>query len=101
MPCKTEVLEYFSGRNYPVTNSIIDYLIVKAEIEMQHLNLTNSTIGQYRHSWTEIRRYFIKHKTSDYDEHIIRKYLREIDSLRKGGLIKEWKWKITVRQRLF
>ena len=59
MPDDAEVHEFFQGREFPIAADVrIDYLIVKAEIEMRYLNLTDSTIGQYRHSWMDIRRYF-------------------------------------------
>ena len=59
LPCESEVQDFFNGRMFPITAGIcIDFLIVKAEIEMNCLHLTVSTMGQYRHSWIKIRRYF-------------------------------------------
>jgi integrase len=67
---------------------------VKAEIEMQHLNLSDSTLGQYRHSWMDIRQYFIENDTINYDEGLLQRFIHNIDLQRNDGVIKEWKWKI-------
>jgi hypothetical protein len=94
MPGKTETQEYFQNRNYPLANGVsIAYLIVKAEIEMQHLSLSESTVGQYRHAWMDIRRYFINNGTSDYEKSLLQVFLSEIDSQRESGSMKTWKWK--------
>lgn len=95
MPDETEVHEFFQDRKFPILQDVhIDYLIVKAEIEMRYLNLTISTIGQYRHAWIDIRRYFYDAGVTGYDEALIKEFIKEISSLRNKGLIKEWKWKI-------
>jgi len=95
MPHEAEVFEFFQDREFPIVADVrIDYLIVKAEIEMRYLNLTNSTIGQYRHSWMDIRRYFYDAGVLRYDEVLMKSYIQEIISLRNNGSIKEWKWKI-------
>ena len=95
MPTKEETQRYFQNMQYPIVNKAsIDSLIVKAEIEMQYLNLSESTIGQYRHAWMAIRRYFQKHNSIDYDEKILQCFIREIGYHRFDGSMKEWKWKI-------
>ena len=59
IPGEATVQKFFQSWEFPITNGVcIDHLIVKAGIEMKYLNLTDSTIGQYRHSWMDIRRYF-------------------------------------------
>jgi len=95
LPSKTEAQEYFCDKHYPLDSKIsIDYLIVKAEIEMQHLNLSDSTIGQYRHSWIGIRRYFIQNDTVNYDECLLQRFIKNISLQRNNGVMREWKWKI-------
>jgi len=95
MPNETEVQEYFHDRQFPLADkACVDHIIVKAEIEMRYLNLSKSTIGQYRHAWMEIRRYFHQHNYFDYDERLLRRFLREIGLRRDDGSLKTWKWKI-------
>lgn len=95
MPDEETVQKYFQSCGFPITNGVcIDYLIVKAVIEMKHLNLTDSTIGQYRHSWMDIRRYFNAASSHVYDETLMQDYLREINIQHSNNSMKEWKWKI-------
>ena len=95
MPDEATVQKFFQSREFPKTNGVcIDYLIVKAGIEMRDLNLTDSTIGQYRHSWMDIRRYFNAASFQVYDETLMQDYLQEINIQRSNNSIKEWKWKI-------
>jgi hypothetical protein len=69
MPDEAEVHAFFHGWEFPKAADIrIDYLIVKSEIEMRYLNLTDSTIGQYKHSWMDIRCYFYDAGVSRYNE---------------------------------
>jgi len=95
MPNKEETQKYFSNLQFPLLDKVsIDHLIVKAEIEMEYLNHTKSTIGQYRHSWMDIRQYFYKNDFITYDKELLQHYIQEIGILRKNGSMKEWKWKI-------
>jgi len=95
IPNETVVRDFFRNRSFPMTKSIcIDSLIVKAEIEMQYLTLTDSTIGQYRHAWRDIRRYFYTAGTNKYNEVLIQDFIRDINMRRNNGALKEWKWKI-------
>jgi integrase len=95
LPSEAETQMFFSTQGYPVAADVnIDYIIVKSEIEMRYLQLTESTTGQYKHSWIDIRRYFHDAGTTTYDETLLQKYVREIGVLRNSGSMKEWKWKI-------
>ena len=95
MPCETETREFFHGRDFPISADVcIDLLIVKAEIEMRHLQLTASTVGQYKHSWMNIRRYFYNAGVREYNEAMLNRFIREIKVQRDMGFTKEWKWKI-------
>jgi integrase len=95
LPGKEETEKYFHSRQYPPADKVsIDHLIVKAEIEMRYLNLSESTIGQYRHAWMDILRYFNRHNSPDYDEQLLQCFIREIGSHRDEGSMKQWKWKI-------
>ena len=95
LPTESEVHEFFLGVRFPITTGVhIDYIIVKASIEMWHLNLTDSTIGQYRHSWIDIQRYFFTAESHEYNEALIQNFIQEIKEQRNNGSMKEWKWKI-------
>ena len=95
MPDEAAVEEFFQSVEFPITNVIgLDYLIVKAGVEMKYLNLTDSTIGQYRHSWMDIRRYFKAAGSHVYAETLMQDYLQEIQIQCSNGFIKKWKWKI-------
>jgi site-specific recombinase XerD len=95
MPCEAEVQEFFKDWKFPIASGVsIDYLIVKAETEMNYLRLTVSTMGQYRHSWMNIRRYFYDADISEYDEAVLQSFIQRISSLRSDGAMNEWKWKI-------
>jgi len=98
LPDETEVREFFENRKFPIKSSVhIDYLIVKAEIEMRYLNLTDSTIGHYKHSWTEIRRYFYNAGVSKYNETLLQNFIQEVTNLHNNGSIQKSKWKINRR----
>ena len=95
LPDETETQKFFSAAELPVATGVnIDYIIAKAEIEMKHLQLTESTAGQYKHSWLDIRRYFYDAGTPVYNEALLYGYIQEIGILRCNGSMKEWKWKI-------
>lgn len=94
-PEKAIVQAFFHNYVFPIQNDVpIDYLIVKASIEMKYLHLTNSTTGQYWHSWLDIRRYFHAVNALMYNEMLIRDYLRAMDIRLKNHALEEWKWKI-------
>jgi hypothetical protein len=95
LPDEITVREFFESQEFPITTGVcMDYLIVKAGIEMEYLNLTNSTNGQYRHSWMDIRRYFNAAGSYEYNELLMQDFLKEINIQRNNGSMKEWKWKI-------
>jgi len=94
LPTVTDTLSAFEGISYPLGSLEVDFLIVKAELEMRHLGLSGSTIGQYRHAWMDIHRHFFLQGSNMYCEAVLMKYIDHITSLRDCGRIKEWKWKI-------
>ena len=101
MPTEAETEEYFRGpQSFLEGNVGIDHLIVKAGIEMRYLSLTSSTMGQYRHAWMDIRRYFSANNSSVYDERLLRGFIQEIGLQRENCSIKEWQWKINRKAAL-
>jgi integrase len=101
MPSLTKTEEYFSNRQYPLTDKTnIDFIIVKAEIEMKYLGLSTSTMGQYRHAWIDIRRYLCIREVYEYDEQLLQCFLTDIGFQRDNGTMNEWKWKINRKATL-
>ena len=95
LPDETSVQEFFRQQKFPLIKNVdIAYLIVKAGIEMRHLSLSCSTIGQYRHAWVDIRRYCISHCITIYDSELIHRFLHELSLQRNNGTMNDWKWKI-------
>lgn len=95
LPVESEVLRFFAGCSFPLNVQVdINYLIVFSEHLIRQYNLSDSTVGQYRHSWIDIRRYCFDFGTSLYQEHTIKDYIQETTELYKKGKMKFWKWKI-------
>jgi integrase len=95
LPAEDEVREFFEDYRFPIGPDIpIDNLIVKTELEMRHLNLSASTMGQYRHSWLDIRRFLQDAGSSHYAKSLVMCFIQDIDSKRDSGQMKLWKWKI-------
>lgn len=95
LPNENDVKEFFRDKNFPLnTQTYLSYLIVKSGMEMTYLNLTESTMGQYKHAWLEIRYFCIQHGTAFYKSDILKSYILSNTVKRNSGLIKEWKWKI-------
>lgn len=61
---------------------------------MRSLKLSSSTIGQYKHSWLDIRDYFNKQNAGIYASEVLQQYISEINGLRSKCLMNEWKWKM-------
>ena len=95
LPGEKETQEFFKDKEFPMCGEIsMDYMLVKAQMEMKYLYLTVSTMGQYRHAWNEIRHYCLDHGTTFFDKSILDQFLSEIKERIRAGTIKEWKWKI-------
>ena len=94
LPTIAETYIRLENITYPIEMLDISFLIVKSEQEMEYLNLTASTTGQYRHAWKDIYRYFFLHGSTLYSESGIQKYIDVVTSLRNLDQMKEWKWKI-------
>ena len=95
LPTEDETQDFFKDMSYPISIQItIDHLIIKSELEMRDLKLSSSTIGQYKHSWLDIRDYFNEQNAGIYANEVLRQYISEINGLRNKCLMNEWKWKM-------
>ena len=95
LPTEGETQDFFQDMRYPIPIPItIEHLIVKSELEMRNLKLSSSTIGQYKHSWLDIRDYFNEQNAGIYANEVLQQYISEINGLRNKCLMNEWKWKM-------
>ncbi len=95
LPAESDALRFFSGCTFPLGVQVdINYLIVFSEHLIRQYDLSDSTVGQYRHSWIDIRRYCFDFGNSHYQVDTIREYIQETTELYKSGKMKFWKWKI-------
>ena len=95
LPTEDETQDFFKDKSYPISIQItIDHLIIKSELEMRDLKLSSSTIGQYKHSWLDIRDYFNEQNAGIYANEVLQQYISEINGLRNKCLMNEWKWKM-------
>lgn len=94
LPSLEKSFAVLQGSSYPVESLDIGFLIVKAEQEMTHLCLTASTIGQYRHAWKDIQRYFFLNGSTIYNETAVKAFVGETTRQKDSGQMKTWKWKI-------
>ncbi|MBW8382528.1 MAG: integrase, partial [Youngiibacter sp.] len=95
LPTEEVVLLYFQKVTFPVSSDTdINYLIVFSEHQLMYYKLSQSTIGQYRHAWIDIRRYCKDHHSSSYCKGTILDYIREISATQANGRMQTWKWKI-------
>ena len=95
LPTEDETQDFFKDMSYPISIQItIDHLILKSELEMRDLKLSSSTIGQYKHSWLDIRDYFNEQNAGIYANEVLQQYISEINGLRNKCLMNEWKWKM-------
>ena len=95
LPTEDETQDFFKDMSYPISIQItIDHLIIKSELEMRDLKLSSSTIGQYKHSWLDIRDYFNEQNAGIYANEVLQQYISEINGLRNKCLMNEWKWKM-------
>ena len=95
LPTEDETQDFFKDMSYPISIQItIDHLIIKSELEMRDLKLSSSSLGQYKHSWLDIRDYFNEQNAGIYANEVLQQYISEINGLRNKCLMNEWKWKM-------
>jgi integrase len=95
LPTIKEVMPYFENVVFPVSNSTdIGYLIVFTEQLLLRYDLTQSTIGQYRHIWLDIRRFLMEHQIKTFHKDMILEFIRTASNAFDNDHMKTWKWKI-------
>ena len=85
---------YLKDLNFPVETVPAKYLIVYSEALLRPLNNSKSTIGQYKHSWTDFRKYCEDHYEGKYCKESLNEYLSLNDQLLESKQRMTWKWKI-------
>lgn len=100
-PNKSETNKYFADKIFPIRDDIsIYYLVAKSEIEMEYLHQSKSTIGQYKHAWRDICRFFENLSQTNFNKAIIQSYLEENLEMLHLNERKMWKWKINRKAAL-
>lgn len=95
MPTKQHTQEFFRDKTFPLYEEVaLGYIIVKAEMEMKYLHLSESSMGQYRHCWNKIIDYCTKLDIGSFDKVILDSYISDITEKYHNGTMKAWKWKI-------
>lgn len=94
LPGERDTQEFFKDQTIPSVWRNLTGLSDYKGSNMKYLCLTDSTMGQYRHAWIEIKHYCLEHGTVFFDKPILDQFLSEIKKRIHVGTIKEWKWKI-------
>jgi len=100
LPAVGDVQALIDGAQFPVENLDVGVLIVKTEVEMSHVGLSESTMGQYRHAWMDVYRFFYGHGSTVYDQGVVEEFIRQATMARDEGRMMEWKWKINRKAAL-
>ncbi len=101
LPSEYETLQYFQNVIFPIgSRTEINYLIVYSEHLIRKYNLTDSTIGQYRHAWIDIRRYCLDCGSTFYRKEILLSFVQESTFLYETQKMEQWKWKINRKAAL-
>lgn len=75
-------------------------LIDVAIAEMQKLNHSKSTTGQYRKAMQRILNYFIDHSESQYSRNLMEQFIHETLVQFANGLLGKWRYKIRRKAAL-
>ncbi len=95
LPTAAEATTYFEKATFPVSPyTDMSYLIVFSEQLLKKLDLSASTVGQYRHAWLELRQYGLTHNRSYYEKDWVIQYIEHVTALYESGKMNKWKWKI-------
>ena len=98
LPSIKDAIAFFKASGFPIPdNTDIGYLIAYSEHVIMQYDLTESTVGQYRHAWIDIRRSLYDHSETVFNEDIISDFIDNCNTLHDHGQMKDWKWKINRR----
>ena len=95
LPSVEDAIAYFEASQFPVPdNTEVGHLIAYSEHVIKQYGLTDSTVGQYRHAWIDIRRSLYDRSETSFNKDMIHEFVDNCDTLHNQGLMKDWKWKI-------
>lgn len=99
-PSEEDTVNHFQSITFPIDEIEVSYLIVYAGIFLRMYGLSDSTYGQYVHSWILLRYFCDQQYSSMYSDTAVNEYLKNNDKLLELGKIKQWKWKINRKSAL-
>lgn len=99
-PCEEDTIQYFQSITFPIDEIKVSYLIVYAGIFLRAYSPSESTYGQYMHSWILFRYFCDQYYSSKYSDTAVNEYLKNNDRLLESGKIKYWRWKINRKSAL-
>ena len=99
-PSEEDSIQYIRRLKFPIDEVEISYLIVYAGISLRAYSPSDSTFGQYMHSWILFRHFCDQKYNSMYNGAAVDEYLMNNDQSLKSGKIKLWKWKINRKSVL-
>lgn len=88
-----------SDASFPIEDGMIDtgHLIIMAEKEMRHLQLSVSTSGQYMKAWRELYTSLYLIGDTTFTRETVSAFADDAAKQLQAGIIRTWKWKIRRR----
>lgn len=99
LPSVEESDALFQNITFPVEDGMIDtgHLIIRAEKEMEYLQLTLSTSGQYMKAWRELYTSLYLIGDTTFTRKAVSAFVDDAAEQLQAGKIRTWKWKIRRR----
>lgn len=99
LPSSDEMRQEFQDKSFPIIDGSIDtgHLIRRAESEMEYLQLTASTQGQYMKAWRELYISFYLRDDTTFTRIKCKAFSEDAARKCKDGILHNWKYKIRRR----
>ena len=99
IPSSSEAEKVFKTISFPIDDGSIDtgYLIRRAESEMEYLQLTASTSGQYMKAWREFYDSIYLSGDTSFTRKSCNAFVEAATKRHTNGTLNTWKWKIQRR----
>lgn len=99
LPSSDEMRKEFQAKSFPIVDGSTDtgYLIRRAENEMEYLQLTASTQGQYMKAWRELYISFYLQDDTTFTRIKCKAFSEDAAQKHKDGTLHSWKYKIRRR----
>lgn len=99
LPTMDETEDFFKNVSFPIEDRSLDigYLIRRAEKEMEYLQLTPSTTGQYIKAWRELYSALYVSGDTTFSREKVDAFIAEAIQQKQSGALHMWKLKIRRR----